>query len=47
MKENWALLVGVTQRQKMKEITCLGKSPTVHQNNHNATKYVLTWGLRN
>ena len=25
----------------MKEIICLGKSPTAYQNNHNATKYVL------
>ena len=47
MKEHGALLLEVTKGQKMKEITCLGKSPIVHQNNHNATKYVFTWGLRN
>ena len=26
---------------------CLGEFPTVHQNNHNATKYVLTWENNN
>ena len=31
----------------MKEITCLRKSPTVHQNNHNAKKFFLHGEIKN
>ena len=46
MKENGALLVEVTKRQKMKEIICLGKSPIVHQYNHKCHKICTYMGLK-